>query len=212
MKRKFICILLTLCLTLSLTACGDSNSVPETPESTETAESSESEETDSLDEIESISQIETEENLFSVEIKIPADFVESSTQEELDAIAKEKGYKSIALHEDGSATYTMTKAQHKELMSELSDKINSTLAEMINSENYTNITDITANDDFTKFTVTTTSTELSLAESLSVLAFYTYGGMYNIFNTTPADNVQVEFVNAESGEVINTANSSDMGE
>ena len=45
MKRKFICILLTLCLTLSLTACGDSNSVPAPPESTETAESSESEKT-----------------------------------------------------------------------------------------------------------------------------------------------------------------------
>lgn len=207
MKRKLICILLTLCLTLSLTACGGSDSVSE---NSETTEATEKEETDSLDEIEAISQIETEENLFSVEIKVPADFVEASTQEELDAIAKEKGYKSIELHEDGSATYTMTKAQHKEMMSELSDTINSALAEMINSEDYPNITDITANDDFTKFTVTTTSTELSLTESFSVLAFYTFGGMYNIFNSTPADNVQVEFINAESGEVINTANSSDM--
>lgn len=207
MKRKLICILLTLCLTLSLTACGGSDSVSE---NSETTEATEKEENDSLDEIEAISQIETEENLFSVEIKVPADFVEASTQEELDAIAKEKGYKSIELHEDASATYTMTKAQHKEMMSELSDTINSALAEMINSEDYPNITDITANDDFTKFTVTTTSTELSLTESFSVLAFYTFGGMYNIFNSTPADNIQVEFINAESGEVINTANSSDM--
>lgn len=204
MKRKFICILLTLCLTLSLTACGGSDSAPETSGTTETSE------TEILEEIEAISEIETEENLFSVEIKVPADFIDASTQEELDSIAKEKGYKSIELHEDGSATYTMTKSQHKEMMSELAETINSSLSEMINSEDYPNITDITANDDFTKFTVTTTSTELSLVESFSVFAFYTFGGMYNIFNSTPADNIQVEFVNADSGEVINTANSSDM--
>lgn len=204
MKRKFICILLTLCLTLSLTACSGSDSAPETSGTTETSE------TEILEEIEAISEIETEENLFSVEIKVPADFIDASTQEELDSISKEKGYKSIELHEDGSATYTMTKSQHKEMMSELAETINSSLSEMINSEDYPNITDITANDDFTKFTVTTTSTELSLVESFSVLAFYTFGGMYNIFNSTPADNIQVEFVNADSGEVINTANSSDM--
>lgn len=204
MKRKFICILLTLCLTLSLTACGGSDSAPETSGTTETSE------TEILEEIEAISEIETEENLFSVEIKVPADFIDASTQEELDSIAKEKGYKSIELHEDGSATYTMTKSQHKEMMSELAETINSSLSEMINSEDYPNITDITANDYFTKFTVTTTSTELSLVESFSVLAFYTFGGMYNIFNSTPTDNIQVEFVNADSGEVINTANSSDM--
>lgn len=204
MKRKFICILLTLCFTLSLTACGGSDSAPETSGTTETSE------TEILEEIEAISEIETEENLFSVEIKVPADFIDASTQEELDSIAKEKGYKSIELHEDGSATYTMTKSQHKEMMSELAETINSSLSEMINSEDYPNITDITANDDFTKFTVTTTSTELSLVESFSVLAFYTFGGMYNIFNSTPADNIQVEFVNADSGEVINSANSSDM--
>lgn len=210
MKRKFICILLTLCLTLSLTACGGSDSAPETSGTTETSETEKSEETEILEEIEAISEIETEENLFSVEIKVPADFIDASTQEELDSIAKEKGYKSIELHEDGSATYTMTKSQHKEMMSELAETINSSLSEMINSEDYPNITDITANDDFTKFTVTTTSTELSLVESFSVLAFYTFGGMYNIFNSTPADNIQVEFVNADSGEVINSANSSDM--
>ena len=79
-------------------------------------------------------------------------------------------------------------------------------------EDYPNITSIEANDDFTSFTVTTKSTELDFAESFSVLAFYIYGGMYNQFNGTPVDNVHVDFVNADSGEIISSADSKDLAE
>ena len=213
MKRKIVSILLTVCLTFSLTACGGSETaeVPETIEAVPTEEVQSSEE-DSLEDLDAIGDVEVDENLFSVQLTIPADYMEGSTQEELDATAKEKGFKSITLHEDGSATYVMTKAQHKEMMDEMSISINDSLSEMIGSEDYPNISEIVANDDFTKFTVTTSSTELSLTESFSVLSFYMYGGMYNIFNGTPVDNVQVDFVNADSGEIISSANSADMEE
>ena len=215
MKRKFISILLSVCLTFSLTACGGSKpakpaDTTETIESTEEEISTDSDETEDV--LETIGEVEADQNLFTVELTIPAEFMEGSTQEELDATAKEKGFKSITLHEDGSATYIMTKAQHKEMMDEMATSINDSLSEMIGSEDYPNISEIVVNDDFTKFTVTTSSTELSLAESFSVMVFYMYGGMYNIFNGTPVDNVQVDFVNADSGEVISSANSADMEE
>ena len=66
--------------------------------------------------------------------------------------------------------------------------------------------------DFTKFKVTTTSSELNLAESFSVLAFYMYGGMYNVFNGTEVENIAVDFINEATGQIINSANSRDMGE
>lgn len=215
MKRKFISILLSTCLTFSLTACGGNEAAKpadtsKTIESTEEEISTDSDETEDV--LEAIGEVEADQNLFTVELTIPADFMDGSTQEELDATAKEKGFKSITLHEDGSATYVMTKAQHKEMMDEMALSINNSLSEMIGSEDYPNISEIVANDDFTKFTVTTSSTELSLTESFSVMAFYMYGGMYNIFNGTPVDNVQVDFVNADSGEVISSANSADMEE
>lgn len=215
MKRKFISILLSTCLTFSLTACGGNEAAKsadtaETIESTEEEISTDSDET--TDVLEAIGEVEADQNLFTVELTIPADFMDGSTQEELDAAAEEKGFKSITLHEDGSATYVMTKAQHNEMMDEMATSINDSLSEMIGSEDYPNISEIVVNDDFTKFTVTTSSTELSLAESFSVMAFYMYGGMYNIFNGTPVDNVQVDFVNADSGEVISSANSADMEE
>ena len=216
MKRNLVSIILSVCLIFSLTACGSSGA-PEVAGSAPSTEASTVEETstaeeNSLEDLEAIGDVNVDENLFSVELTIPADFMDGSTQEELDATAKEKGFKSITLHEDGSATYVMTKAQHKEMMDEMSISINDSLSEMIGSEDYPNISEIVANDDFTKFTVTTSSTELSLTESFSVLSFYMYGGMYNIFNGTPVDNVQVDFVNADSGEIISSANSADMEE
>ena len=45
-----------------------------------------------------------------------------------------------------------------------------------------------------------------------MLMFYLYGGLYHVFNGTDVDNVSVSFVNADMGEVISSANSSEMGE
>ena len=38
-----------------------------------------------------------------------------------------------------------------------------------------------------------------------------YGEMYNAFNGTPVENITATFINADSGEVISTQNSTDMG-
>ena len=212
MKKKIL--LLSLCTTLLFTACGsqhtDSSAPPES--STSMGESSTAEVTTGQPEPDTNDSIEVDEGLFDVELTIPKDFMGEITQEELDVTASESGFKSITLNEDGSATYVMTKKQHKDMMAEMAVTLNDTLAAMVGSEDYPNFTDIKANEDFTKFTITTKSTELDMTESFSTLGFYMYGGMYNVFNGTPVDNVSVTFINAESGEIISTANSSDMGE
>ncbi len=38
-----------------------------------------------------------------------------------------------------------------------------------------------------------------------------YGGMYGVFSGEKPENVHVEFVNADSGEVISSGDSKDMG-
>ena len=50
-----------------------------------------------------------------------------------------------------------------------------------------------------------------MSESFSVMALYMYGGMYGIFSGEEVDNVHVDFKNADSGEIISSANSEDMG-
>ena len=199
MKKRLVSILLILSLSLSLVACGDSEEPAE--EATQTEETAEENES-----------VEVDENLLTMEITMPAEYMEDTTQEDLDEAVKEYGFISATLIDDGSATYVMTKGKHKEFMKELADEYSAAFEEMVGSEDYPNITSIEANDDFTSFTVTTKSTELDFAESFSVLAFYIYGGMYNQFNGTPVDNVHVDFVNADSGEIISSADSKDLAE
>ncbi len=196
MKKKFLGIVMVATLALSMIACGDNKD--------KTVNSSDSK-------IEN-DKIEVDENLLTVELTIPADIVGETTQEELDQTAKEEGIKSITLNEDGSASYVMSKKKHKEMMSDIKAGIDEELEALIGSEDYPNFTKVEANKDYTVFTITTTSTELDLAESFSVLNFYVQGGLYNAFNGTPVDNIHVDFVNAASGEIISSSNSSDMEE
>lgn len=194
MKKKIYAILLTATLAMSLVACGGND------------DSKKKSETNN-------DKIEVDENLLTVELTIPSDFVGETTQEELNqTVEEEDGLKSITLNEDGSATYVMTKKKHKEMMSEIKTGIDEELQAMVGSEDYPNFTKVEANEDYTSFTITTTSTELDLAESFSVMNLYVQGGLYNVFNGTPADNIHVDFVNADSGAIISSSDSSDMAE
>ena len=216
MKKK---ILLSLVLAFMLTACGsDSSSAPAESkaevamqESTETTpKETESPDLDSpVSSLDAVGDIEVDKGIFDVEINIPAEYMGETTQEELDETAKAAGYKAV-LNDDGSATFTMSKTQHKKMMAEISESLKASLEEMIESEDYPNFTDIRANEDFTNFTITTKSTELNLSESFSTIAFYMYGGIYNIYNGTAIDNIHVDFVNADSGEIISSSDSKDM--
>lgn len=216
MKKKLITLLLTSALTLS--GCGGANTpaanaptetgtpAVETPEDNVSEEDSED-----LSELDSLGDVEVEQQLFDVTITIPANYIESASQEDLDEAAEEYGYK-VTLNEDGSATYVMTKSQHKEMMEKLTSSMQESLNSMAESEEYPNITKVTANSDFTEFTVTTKNSEPDLTESFSVMAFYMYGGMYNIFNGTEVDNIHVDFVNVDSGEIISSSDSKNLEE
>lgn len=187
--------------------------VPDEEQSAEEGTGEEEQSTEEgLDQIEAIGDIDVDKNLFDVTITVPKDFIGETTQEELDAKAKEKGFKSATLNSDGSVTYVMTKAQHKEMLEEISTNINNSLAELVESDSTPNITDIKANDNFTSFTITTKNEEPDLAESFTVLSLYMYGGMYAIFSGDEVDNIHVDYVNATSGEIISSADSKDMGE
>lgn len=215
MKKKLLSIV--ICTVSVLTACGSSNaSIPTETNTTEisttTSADNATESQETRSDLDAFGDVEAERGLFDVELTIPKEFIGESTQEELEASAKESGFKSIKLNDDGSATYKMTKQQHKKMMDDIRENINTSLKDMITSDDYPNFTDITANDDFTEFEIITKSEELDLVESISIMGFYMYGGMYNIFNGTPVDDISVTFINADSGEVISTSNSKDLGE
>ena len=202
MKRKIVALLLVGAFLFS--GCGSAaqqnSSAPKEENTSVSDESSD---------VSAIGDVDVDKGVFNVTVTVPAEFIGETTQEELDASAKEGGYK-VTLNDDGSATYVMTKKQHKQLMQGCADSINSSLSEMIGSEDYPNITDVTANSDFTNYTITTTNSEPDLDETIAALSLYMMSGMYYAFNGTSIDNVHIDFVNANSGEVISSSDSSDL--
>lgn len=151
-------------------------------------------------------QLISSSGLFNVALTIPAEYVEGTTQKEQ---AKEGTFKSATLNKDGSVTYVMSKSQHKEMLNTLKDSIADELNKIPNSTDYPNVTKVEANDDYTKFTVTTASTELSFEEQFLSIQLYIYGGMYNAFNNL-SPVISVDYVNADSGATIYSGKSSDI--
>ncbi len=154
-------------------------------------------------------QLISSSGLFNVALTIPAEYVEGTTQKELNKQAKEGTFKSATLNKDGSVTYVMSKSQHKEMLNTLKDSIADELNKIPNSTDYPNVTKVEANDDYTKFTVTTASTELSFEEQFLSIQLYIYGGMYNAFNNL-SPVISVDYVNADSGATIHSGKSSDI--
>lgn len=154
-------------------------------------------------------QLISSSGLFNVALTIPAEYVEGTTQKELNKQAQEGTFKSATLNKDGSVTYVMSKSQHKEMLNTLKDSIADELNKIPNSTDYPNVTKVEANDDYTKFTVTTASTELSFEEQFLSVQLYIYGGMYNAFNNL-SPVISVDYVNADSGATIYSGKSSDI--
>lgn len=197
--------MLSLSLLFVITGCSPDSGMESQSPSVQPEQQSED-----VNSFEDLDGLDVEQDLFDVEITIPESFLdEGITQEDLDAEVKESGFQSATLNEDGSVTYIMTKAQHEEMMAGIKEEINQSLQDMIDPETYPTFVEVTANDDYSQFTVKTTSSELGLTESFSVLAFYLYGGMYHAFNGTQVDDIAVLFVNADTGEIIEESHSSE---
>lgn len=208
MRKKIFMVALTVAVVTS--GCG-AKSEAAAPETTTVAETTVAESLEeSRSNLEAVGDVKVDKGIFDVKLEIPADFVGNSTQEDLDKKAAEYGYKAT-LNADGSATYEMTKSQHKKMMEDYAASLNESMAKMVGSESCPNVTDVKANEDFTSFTITTKNTEPDLGESMSVMSLYVMSGVYNIFNGTPVDNVHIDFVNADSGEVISSTDSKDAG-
>lgn len=223
MKKKILAVLLTMTvMTTVLAGCGSKSGDAEqstapvvenqTEQAVDNGTGTEAESTDDgMEQLEAIGDVDVDKGLFNVTLTIPKDFVGDTTQEKLDESVKENGYKSATLNSDGSVTYVMTKAQHEEMLEGIRESLDQSLSEMIGSSDYPNITNVEHNDDYTSFTITTKNAEPDLSESFSVMALYMYGGMYGIFSGEEVDNVHVDFKNADTGEIIGSSNSEDMG-
>lgn len=150
----------------------------------------------------------TEGNEENIEIIMPALYMDGATQEQLDQ--DYAPYATATLNEDKSVTFVMSKALHAAFVEIIGGEITSELNSLVGTSDFPNVTSVEHNDNFTEFNITTSSSELSQEESLSAIYPYIFGKMYNIFNQTEENTITVNFLNANSNEIIYTSDAAQM--
>lgn len=150
-------------------------------------------------------KIETDVNLLSVDITLPASMFEDEdmTTFDADAYASEQGFKSAKVNADGSVTVTMTKAKYKEKLKEIADTIDDSFKEFVNGETTPYIKEITHNENFTAVTMKVDKDEYENTFDFTPLAIGISASMYQAFTETEY-HVEISIVDAATGAVINS--------
>ncbi|WP_010676880.1 hypothetical protein [Bacillus timonensis] len=137
-------------------------------------------------------QINVDKGLINVEVTLPASMFEGQDIDKVIADAKAEGVKEVTKNEDGSLTYKMSKAKHKEMMKDMETSINETIEDMKTGEDYVSIKDVTHNKDFTEFTlVVDKSAYENSMDGFAVFGLGISGAYYQMFNGVSEDDYQV---------------------
>lgn len=212
MKRKTL--LAALIITIFFAGCGTATET--TVERSSTVASAEAE-----TEIHSESDKNTlaEEKLLSVEVTIPAAFYEEDgeemTQEKVDQMVSDNGFKSGVLNDDGSVTFSMSKGQHAEFLQSLKDATEETASGFVDGDDrIESFTKITFNDDLSEFKIYIDSATYTDFDSISAIAFYFAGQYYQLFSGIPFEDTEViiEFIDKDTNEVVTTGSLSQFRE
>ncbi len=223
--KKVLCLLMVCMMAGIFSACGETSTNEKAVQSdAATASSSptvgenadvinESEvNTDSKDETADMEgTIAVDENLFTVDVTMPAACFEDATDESLQKNVEENGYKSGKLNEDGSVTYTVSKAQYSDLLDNMKAMIDETIDEMVSGESKVeSFTEITYNEDINEFYVYVDKALYTSWDSLNALSLYVVGAYYQILAGNDDKTIIVDFIDKDTGEVIESGDSSKM--
>ena len=168
---------------------------------------------ESLEQLEALGDIEAERSGENMTITFPATFIGDATQEKINSIVEEEeGLISGTLNSDGSVTYVMTPERYAAMLADMEKAIDQNLQGIIDDEQNQHIVSISHNDEYTEYTVEVNTKDLTLYESMTVMQLYMCSGMYYIFQPVTLDSVHVLFVDSETGELIQEADSKDMEE
>ena len=196
-KRILMGLLLAMC---ALVGCGN-NDNQQANNNSEIQQESQQE-----SQKESESEVEKERT-----ITIPAAFLGDEISDDYIAKVKEEnGFLEAKLNEDGSVTYVMTESVHKKYVEKLKIAIQQACDDLVTE--VATISKIEYNDDFTNYKIITSSETISLEEGFVWLGLYMYSGMYNSFNGVEIENIHIDFVNADSGEIIHSVDSKEFVE
>lgn len=157
-------------------------------------------------------EVSVDKNLLTVDVTIPKSFFEDlgeggvPTQAELDAEAKEAGYKSAKLNSDGSVTYTMSKKVHEEVLNEMKSAIDESIKESL--DEYPGVfKSITYDKDVKNFTLEVDRQKFDSEFGVGFVGFglAIQSGFYQMFSVgTGESKTVIEYKDSATGEVFDT--------
>jgi len=193
MKKILIAVLIAVVFIVSACSASNDSNKEEKPDEKKTEESG--------------GELEVDKGILSVEVTIPATFMEGEDIDNVVAEAKKDGIKDVTKNEDGSVTYKMSKAEHKKLMKEMKTNVTTYVDEIINDDDFASIQDIKHNGSFSEFTVVVDKAAYENSfDGFATLGLAMSGMYYQAFDGTNADklNVTVHSKDASTGEVFGT--------
>lgn len=166
--------------------------------------------------------IEVDEGLLSVDVRLPRDLFlagleegeEFPTQEELQKAVDDEGLDAeVAINDDGSVTYTMSRAEYENYKRELKVSIDEQIQKAINEEANIYRT-ISYEDDLTAFDVVVNRKALESSFSFLGLSLLVQGSFYQAFTGVEEADifVVINYIDEKSGEVFDTYDSRDLEE
>ena len=90
------------------------------------------------------------------------------------------------------------------------DSVDRGISEILAADTGSEIEKIEYNDDYSVFTVTVEGDEIGIVERQTADELVMYGVLYHIYTGNDVDHIQVDYVNRQSGEVIESADSGSL--
>lgn len=198
LKKNLLAFLLLTLLTLA--ACSSKDEASENADNSK-QEDKKTEETSGA--------VAVDKGLLNVEVTVPASFMEGEDIDTVVAQAKEDGIKDVKKNDDGSVTYKMSKAQHKEMMREMKTSVTEYVDELINGEDFASIKNVEYNKDFSKFTLVVDKEAFENSfDGFAAMGLAMSGMFYQVYDGVDAEklNVTIDTVDQSTGEVFGTVN------
>ncbi len=176
--RKFMYAFLAVCMIL-LVACSADKDKKENTDNNKQADEQ---------------KMNVDKGLLNVEITLPASLFEGEDIDSVIADVEKEGIK-VTKNEDGSLTYKMSKAKHKEMMKEMEASLEESIKEIKESDDYVSIKDITHNKAFSEFTLVVDKKKYE--DSMDSFAIFTLGitgMMYQVYSGVDPDDYQVKIL------------------
>ncbi|WP_313891682.1 hypothetical protein [Psychrobacillus sp.] len=199
--KKVLLVVFIMLLGIVTVACGkeEAESNQETNKPQENVEKEESETKEE--------KIEVDKGLLNVELTLPASMFEGQDVDATISEAKKDGVDEVIKNADGSLTYKMSKAKHKEMMEEMKASVLESIDEAKTSGDFASIKDVSYNKDFSEFTMVVEKAKFENSmDGFAALGFGLQGMYYQLFNGSNPDTykVTVTIKDEVSGEVLDT--------